>query len=173
MPIALDTIEEKLERREFPNLTALESYFKRMVQNAKDYNEPSSEIAADAERLRKALSNYMSKTNPAYKTPGYVAIPTPIPAELLKADDENTGESDEDAEGDSDEDVPAPVSNKRAPGRPRKSLSGADGNGKRSSLTPALTDAQYSQDGFSSLNFQQAQEKLIGEMLQHTSEDDE
>src|SRR3981189_535327 len=64
MPIAIDTIESKLTRREFPTLTTLESYFKRMVSNAKDYNQKGSEIYDDAERIRKALSNYMTKHNP-------------------------------------------------------------------------------------------------------------
>ena len=79
MPIALSTIETKLKRSEFPTLTSLESYFKRMISNAKEYNERGSVIHDDAERLRKALSNYMTKTNPAYKTPGFVCQPTPLP----------------------------------------------------------------------------------------------
>jgi len=36
MPIAFDTIEGKLNRHEFPDLTSLESYFKRMISNARN-----------------------------------------------------------------------------------------------------------------------------------------
>jgi hypothetical protein len=57
MPIAINTIEEKLKRHKYPNLTALEGDLKRMVSNAKSYNERSSLIFADAERIRKLLSN--------------------------------------------------------------------------------------------------------------------
>lgn len=50
-----------------------------MVQNAKEFNATSSKIYEDAERLRKALSNFMPKHNPAYKDQEYRAVPTPIP----------------------------------------------------------------------------------------------
>src|SRR6266498_5235381 len=52
-----------------------------MVKNAKDYNDKSSAIFADAERIRKLLSNFMVKHNPAYQDPSYSAVPTPIPVE--------------------------------------------------------------------------------------------
>src|SRR5438045_3899264 len=178
MPIALDTIEEKLKRREFPALTALESYCKRMIANAKEYNEKGSEIYDDAERIRKALSNFMTKTNPAYKTPGYTAVPTPIPPKKLKLekpkpaakeDEEEAEEDEEDAEG-SDEDAPGepdpetvepPIPMKRSRGRPPKNPpSNLSGNAQRSSVTPSsITDSQYANVGFQGLNFQQAQEK--------------
>jgi hypothetical protein len=51
-----------------------------MVQNAKDYNSTKSLIFEDAERMRKALSNYMPKHNPAYMREGYRPYPTPIPS---------------------------------------------------------------------------------------------
>ena len=54
-----------------------------MIQNAKDYNATKSEIFEDAERLRKAMSNFMPKHNPAYADPNYRAYPTAIPQELL------------------------------------------------------------------------------------------
>jgi hypothetical protein len=50
-----------------------------MVQNAKEFNATGSRIYEDAERIRKALSNFMPKHNPAYKDERYRAIPTPIP----------------------------------------------------------------------------------------------
>lgn len=183
MPISINTIEEKLKRREFPTLTTLESYCKRMISNAKEYNERGSEIHDDAERIRKAVSNYMTKINPAYKKSNYVPFPTPLPAEPLpEADQDADGDEDEDAEG-SDEDAdgeidteapnPAPVA-KRRPGRPPKnpSLNNA-ANGGRSSATPtSITDSQYNNVGFQSLTFQQAQEKIVADILRY-KEDEE
>jgi hypothetical protein len=67
-------------------MTALESDLKRMVQNAKEFNATGSKVYEDAERIRKALSNFMPKHNPAYKDQDYRALPTPIP------DDDDNGE---------------------------------------------------------------------------------
>lgn len=81
LPIAFSTIEAKLKARGYPNLAAVESDVKRMVNNAKQFNDKNSAIYADAERVRKTASNFMTKHNPAYKNPSYSAIPTPIPGE--------------------------------------------------------------------------------------------
>ncbi|KAH0848398.1 hypothetical protein FOPE_02212 [Fonsecaea pedrosoi] len=83
MPLSLNMIEQRLENYEYENLEALESDLKRMVQNAKDYNNSRSSIFEDAERIRKALSNFMPKHNPAYLRQDYRAYPTPIPQDLL------------------------------------------------------------------------------------------
>ncbi|PHH67317.1 hypothetical protein CDD81_80 [Ophiocordyceps australis] len=88
MPIALETIEQKLNQGDFQNLAELESYFKRMICNAKDFYPRSSSTFEDAERVRKALSNYMTKTNPAYGTRGYQAHPTPLPPEEANEEEE-------------------------------------------------------------------------------------
>lgn len=180
MPIALDTIEEKLKRREFPTLTSLESYCKRMISNAKEYNQKGSEIYDDAERIRKALSNFMTKNNPAYKKPGYVAFPTPLPAEdspeeVEEEEDEDAEGSDEDAEGDVDMETPDPAPpSKRQRGRPPRNPSSNNAlNGQRKSVTPSsMTDSQYGAVGFQGLTFQQAQEKLVADMIEH-KEDEE
>jgi hypothetical protein len=158
MPIAFDTIEAKLNRREFPNLTSLESYFKRMISNAKEYNEKGSEIAEDAERFRKALSNFMVRHNPAYKTPGYVAFPTPIPDTPERMD---APDSDVDADGEPDNEIEIQSASKRQRGRP-KSL---PNQVRTSSNTPALSEPRYSGITFSGLTFQQAQEKLVEELM--------
>lgn len=177
MPIALDTIEEKLKRREFLNLTSLESYCKRMISNAKEYNQKGSEIYDDAERIRKALSNFMTKNNPAYKKPGYVAFPTPLPAEDPAEEEEEVDAegSDEDAEGDVDMETPDPAPPvKRQRGRPSRNLaSNSAANGQRKSATPSsMTDSQYNSVSFQGLTFQQAQEKLVADMIEH-KEDEE
>jgi hypothetical protein len=159
MPIAFDTIEAKLNRREFPNLTSLESYFKRMISNAKEYNEKGSEIAEDAERFRKALSNFMVRNNPAYKTPGYVAFPTPLPG---TPDQMEAAGSDVDADGEPDNDIESQTAAKKPRGRP-KSL---PNQVRTTSNTPALSEQRYSGINFSGLTFQQAQERLVQELME-------
>ena len=154
MPIALDMIESKLLNLEFPDLTSLESYFKRMVLNAKEYNEKGSIIYEDAERLRKVLSNFMTKNNPAYKTPGFTAHPTPLPGEDGEGDNEAA-----EVEEESEIEVAA-LPRKR--GRPPKN---PQAHAQRKSATPALGDSQYAGVSFSALNFQQAQEKIMADLI--------
>lgn len=94
MPLSLNMIEQRLENLEYENMEQLESDLKRMVQNAKDYNHSKSPIFEDAERIRKALSNFMPKHNPAYLRPDYRAYPTPIPQELLDQQRESSAASE-------------------------------------------------------------------------------
>jgi hypothetical protein len=156
LPIALDTINTKLRNGDFSSLTALESYFKRMIQNARQYNQRGSEVHEDAERLRKALSNFMRDRNPAYKLiPGYTAVPTPIPGE----DGTDSGDID-DANGEGDEEVDSTPASKRKPGRPPK-----NSQAQRLSVTPALSDFQYAGVSFEGLTFQKAQEKIVEDMI--------
>ncbi|KAF6829761.1 bromodomain containing protein [Colletotrichum plurivorum] len=108
MPISLSMIERKLNNGEFSTLTDLESYFKRMVTNAKEYYPRHSQIFEDAERVRKALSNFMTKTNPAYSRGGYTAVPTPLPAD---------GDVRDEVE-EEDEDNVTPVKNNRRKSQP-------------------------------------------------------
>ena len=181
MPIALDTIEEKLKRYEFENLEQLESYFKRMISNAKDYNQRGSEIYDDSERLRKALSNVMVKINPAYQRPGYSAYPTPLPSDPKggpKSVSEPTSkpapkvtlkvavpivdeEVDEDAEGEPDDEEEPETPIKRGRGRPPKDPRALQAK----SATPVISDSRYSGVGFESLSFQQAQEKILEDLI--------
>lgn len=83
MPLSLNLIEERLKDRHYETMELLESDLKRLVQNAKEYNDSKSEVYLDAERIRKALSNFMPKHNPAYANPDYRAVPTPIPQAML------------------------------------------------------------------------------------------
>lgn len=178
MPIAIDTIEAKLKRGEFLNLTALESYIKRMVSNAKEYNEQGSEIHADAERIRKALSNFMVKHNPAYKTPGYIAFPTPIPPDKPKEQSPSADDgSDVDAEGEVDAETSStstPLLVKRRPGRPPKNP--LHPSHPAQLLLAAQRSASVGQTGspqksgsnpFTGMTFQQAQDKLVSDMITH------
>ena len=82
--MSLDMIENKLLQYQYPDMERLESDLKRLVQNAKEYNSTKSEVYEDAERIRKALSNFMPRHNPAYLNPNYRAYPTPLPHEQIK-----------------------------------------------------------------------------------------
>ncbi|KAK3942759.1 Bromodomain-containing protein [Diplogelasinospora grovesii] len=203
LPISLKTIERKLHNQDFENLAELESYFKRMVSNAKDYFPKGSEVFEDAERVRKALSNYMTKTNPAYKLiPQYSCQATPLPpedepeqdaehdgeqdaegeedaeGEVVEGEDDAEGEEDDDGndddeddeeeeEDDDDEDAPPRkiVIKRRGPGRPPKT--GATGASSRrfEKNRRAKADHEYEGVPYKGLNFQQAQEKIVEELI--------
>ncbi|ATY62847.1 Bromodomain containing [Cordyceps militaris] len=201
MPISLGIIEEKLEKGDFKNLAELESYFKRMIVNAKEFYPRSSSVFDDAERFRKALSNYMTKNNPAYAKRGYQAVATPLPQE----DAEGEGEGDEDQENEGDEDgggekeeeeeeAKEEVEEEQAEedepeeqepeGPRRKSIilkrreepASSRSRPRRSSayqaspkpVTPAKPDGhQYEGVPYKGLTFQEAQEKIVEEMLRH------
>ncbi|ESZ99018.1 hypothetical protein SBOR_0552 [Sclerotinia borealis F-4128] len=182
MPVAFDTVQEKLDNRDFATLSELESFFKRLVKNAKDYNERESIIHRDAERIRKAVVKFMTDNNPEYKTnPGLKLEPTPIgpiglvesrpvvprPAEPAPVATEQD-DSDADAEGEP-EDLeeqqqikiePQPIVKRR--GRPPKNP-----GAPRKSTTPAVSDSHYAGVSFSGLTFQQAQEKILADVLSH------
>ncbi|KAL3422143.1 hypothetical protein PVAG01_06299 [Phlyctema vagabunda] len=160
LPIALSTIERKLRNNEFQTLTSLESYVLRMVQNAKDYNERGSQIYADAERIKKALVNYMTKHNPAHKKPNFVCQPTPIPGGASSLPSE--ADSDEDSKSD----IRAPQTKKR--GRPpKKAGTIVRVQSRRSSATPATGEGKFSSINSANLNFQQAQEKLVTDLIRY------
>lgn len=185
MPIAFDTIQQKLENGDFSTLTELESFFKRLVKNAKDYNERESIIHRDAERIRKAVVKFMNEKNPEYKTnPGMKLEPTPIgpvelvvykPAEAKPVEPVSVpteqDDSDADAEGEP-EDLEGGEEFKTEP-HPllkRKGRHHKNPWAPRKSTTPALSDSQYAAISFAGLTFQQAQEKVIADILSHKEE---
>ncbi|KAF4457956.1 Protein polybromo-1 [Fusarium austroafricanum] len=186
MPISLSMIEQKLNDGEFENLSELEGYFKRMISNAKEYYPRSTEPFEDAERIRKALSNYMTKKNPAYHVRGYQAVPTPFPDEDAVEGDENENgensdenederedENDDEDEEEEDEEEEEPSSRRRTitlkrrtPGRTarRASTRGKETPSKPAAPT-AKPDHQYEDVPYKGLSFQQAQEKIIEELI--------
>lgn len=158
MPLALDTIEDKLNRREYPTLEALEGDVKRLIQNARDFNERGSQIADDAERLRKAMANFMPKHNPRYADPTYKAVPTPIPAHLLTEApmDESAGEDTQRQK------LKIKLTNKRAPtGSPAVRTPAPKPEPKsKSKLAPG-----FKVPNFEGMDFQKAQEQIMTEMI--------
>ena len=136
-----------------------------MVGNAKAFNERNSEVFADAEKIRKMVSNWMTKHNPAYKDgSGYTPFATPLPSELgVRASPKpvvkqgNTGGVSETED---------------APEKPRRSVTlhgpslSSSSNHRRASSTPAVQEAEDAGESFDGNTFQQAQEKLMSEMIQ-------
>lgn len=196
MPISLEIIERKLENLELSNMSELESYFKRMVGNAKEYYPRTSQIFEDAERVRKATSNYMTRTNPAYKLVlGYTAMPIPIPpdydaeAELRgerraaaaatthadeQGEDDAEGEDDEmadaDADGDEEDDQDAqPEPTTRIVLKRRGGRPSSERNGTPSS-SGGKGDIEYANVPYKGLTFQQAQEKLVDALIRRKGE---
>jgi Bromodomain len=141
--------QDKLEARQYGNLTALESDLKRMVQNAKEFNTINSKIYEDAERLRKALSNFMPRHNPAYKNEDYRAVPTPIPGGSEK-------EADASQSPINTMDTPtAPTIKLRVNG----SASRRNGNGNGKAKKAESPDAEDE-------TMQQEQAKIVDEMIE-------
>lgn len=200
MPICLTAIEDKLNKGDFKNLSELESYFKRMIANAKEFYPRSSAVFDDAERVRKALSNYMTKTNPAYQTRGYQAVPTPLPpedgeeveeeeeadedaegeeqeaeeqpAEEDNAEDDEEEEEDDEEEEEDEEEDEEPASRrrsiiiKRSRGRPSRN-STSQTNTPRRNRASGRSDREYHNVPFKGLSFQQAQEKMVEDLLRY------
>ena len=78
-------------------MTKVESDLKRMVFNAKAYNEKTSEIHRDAEKIRKMVTHHMKerKLNPAYADPSYSSFPTALPGEEEDDEDQAADEGEE------------------------------------------------------------------------------
>ena len=79
-------------------MTKAESDLKRMVFNAKAFNEKTSELHRDAEKIRKMVTHHMKerKLNPAYADPTYASFPTPLPGE--EGEDEDEAEEEEEGQ---------------------------------------------------------------------------
>lgn len=226
MPVSLRVIERRLYRHELKDMSELESWLKRMVNNAKEYYPRNSQTYEDAERVRKATSNYMVKTNPAYKSQTYAATPAPIPsnfdvdaelaAEELPSDmaanempprppqqqqapvelqgrrdqpqypvdeEDAEGEDEEmlDAELDGEDDEADDADADADASRGANTRIVLKRRGQRSNETEDTPDAlstsgdkgdgQYSEVSYQGLNFQQAQEKIVDEMMRRTEEE--
>lgn len=148
--------QDKLTQGQYRTITEIESDVKRMVANAKFYNDDKSIIYGDAERIRKLLSNFMLRNNPAYKNPDYVAFPTPIPGE-----DGVNGTIVHPPSRDMSE----------KPKKPTISLKAA--RDRTSSVDPNAmqVDGDAGSGDFTGKTFQQAQEQLMEEMIKFTDEE--
>ncbi|KAL1871303.1 hypothetical protein VTK73DRAFT_2135 [Phialemonium thermophilum] len=203
LPISLETIERKLQNREFSTLTEVEAYFKRMVNNAKEFHSRGSQVYEDAERVRKALSNYMVKTNPAYQLiPGFSCQATPLPeddeveAETTEDNGRDAAQDDEGAEeeqqegekedggsGEEENEEEVDEEDEGSDAGPRSIVLKRKGSrrSQRGSVTSlpksgekwkGKPDHEYEGIPYKGLNFQQAQEKIVEEMIRAEDEDE-
>ncbi|KAL5376303.1 hypothetical protein PMIN03_012041 [Paraphaeosphaeria minitans] len=171
LPIAIDTIEDRLNARGYTCLADVESDAKRLVNNAKAYNGKKSAIYEDAERLRKTASNWMVKHNPAYRREGYQAVATPIPGEdpvpygkpiprIHPATPKATPSTPDSASTERPRRAAAVAATQAvtpAPSKLRQSASAAPEEGD-------ITD-------FKGKSFQQAQEQIINGLISYTEPD--
>ncbi|CAD0044799.1 unnamed protein product, partial [Aureobasidium pullulans] len=159
LPVAIQTVQDKLERHEYPTLSTVESDIKRMVSNAKQYNDDKSTVYQDAERIRKALSNFMTKHNPAYKDPNYVALPTPLPGQ----DDDATASSAPPTRDPSEQPRKIKISLKA--NRDRKSSAAPV-----AASSPAVVQDDSDPSAFTGKTLQQAQEHIVNGLISHTDQ---
>ena len=157
LPVSIDTVEVKLRRNEFPTIAAVESDFKRMVANAKAYNQSGSVIWEDAERIRRHFTTFMKRNNPAYKRKGYTPFPTPIP-------DEDTG-SEQNGQGrQKSETVERVATASPKPSDKKSSVapSTATGDADEGVEQPESPHVDLDLQG---LAFQEAQEMIVAHLL--------
>ena len=165
-------IQDKLTNGEYNNLAQVESDCKRLVNNAKAYNDKKSLIYEDAERLRKTASNWMVKHNPAYRDGNYVAVATPVPGE-----DSSTPVKPIPRVASTPRAVHTPVASSDLTERPRRAAAvahlGTPATSKlRHSASAALNDEEEDDDddddqGYTGKTFQQAQEQIVRDIIDY------
>ena len=150
-------------------MTRLEGDLRRMISNAKAFNEKRSQAFSDSEKIRKQLQVFMQENNPAYKDPSYVPYTTPVPEgwqpQHEKPEPEDAPEQD--AEGETDPEEVAKPAEKRTRLVTRVGSSAA-ANDRRASSTPAVQDFEGAYESFEGNTFQQAQQKIVGEIMNFT-----
>lgn len=160
-------------------MTPVESDLRRMVGNAKSFNQKSSEIFSDAEKIRKAIVAFMIKNNPAYKSKDYAPAPTPVPEgwqDHLEKQDDSPGpipkdESDHEvipkqvSKESSSEDSNEPLEKPKPPAKATDPPSARASTSRRATSTPGVQDVAGAGESFEGDTFQQAQEKIITEMI--------
>ncbi|KAL8895621.1 MAG: hypothetical protein Q9207_008089 [Kuettlingeria erythrocarpa] len=130
-----------------------------MISNAKSFNEKSSQIFSDAEKIRKAVSNFMVENNPAYQTENYKPFPTPVPEDWQPPVIEEEKED--------------PARSTRGMSNRRASSVATGQSTVRASATPGAHDREGLGESFEGDTFQRAQEKIVAEMIDLKNEDDE
>ena len=153
-------------------MTALEGDFRRMISNAKSFNEKRSAVFSDSEKIRKILSRYMEEHNPAYRKPNYQAFTTPVPSDWKEKLEAQKAAEEQDAEGEDDpevtEDVNAPVKRTRLVTHVGSSSAAND---RRASSTPVVQDAEGAFQSFEGNTFQEAQEKIMTELMNYRNDE--
>ena len=173
----METIEAKVKSNEYVSVTAIESDLKRMVQNAKEFNDSKSGIFEDAERIRKLVFNFMKVNNPEYKdNPGYSATPTPVPAPAVVP--VSNGRQSVKKESEVPESVTVKIKTKQS------SVARSSEPDRKSSIAPSAAtgeDAEDDEDAednaasedidFTGKSFQEAQQLIISHFLHYADEE--
>lgn len=190
MPIAIDTIEvcpslvhvyalvtfrlliyvqNKLNNGEYASLAQVESDCKRLVNNAKAYNDKNSVIYQDAERLRKTASNWMVKHNPAYRDGNYVATATPIPGEDNSTPSRPPPRITATPRTAHTPATPATIETVERPRRAAAIAASATPapSKLRQSASAALEDDDDNSADYAGKTFQQAQEQIVREIIEY------
>ncbi|KAL1960755.1 hypothetical protein VTO42DRAFT_6585 [Malbranchea cinnamomea] len=161
LPISLAMIEKRLKNHEYPRMTPVESDLRRMIGNAKFYNEKGSLIFSNAERIRKIVVGAMPDINPAYKDPNYAPFPTPVP------DSEEEGQTEPAEEADAQEPEAEESTAQETP-QGRRQSSNRPSTAERGVDADATTN-----DSFEGCTLEAAQEKILSEMIRMKDEDGE
>ena len=148
-------------------MSALESDIKRLISNAKQYNDRNSEVHSDAEKIRKMAATMMQKINPAYEDPSYAPVPTPLP------DDEAKEESPSEQAGDGMENgTPEATGGKTSL---RLKLRGPSERSSAPSERPSGTDGEAKVDAsdlsFEGKTFQAAQQDIVQALMGYEDEE--
>lgn len=157
-------------------MTTLESDFRRLVQNAKDYNDTKSQIFEDAERMRKLIFNFMKVNNPAYREEtNYSAFPTPIPAATAPPVQESAQNGGGDITPGPREGSAKPklVLSARASEQPAKqtSIAPSAGTGEEDEDDAGGEDDGANDIDFTGMTFQEAQQQMIAFLLRYHDEE--
>ncbi len=142
-------------------MTTVESDLRRMILNAKSFNEKSSQVFSDAEKIRKAVSNFMVDNNPAYQTKDYKPFPTPVPEDWQPQPlpEEKANEPEVETKTEADYST-------RGMSTRRASSSATGPSNARASATPGAHVTDGLGEPFDGDTFQTAQEKIVAEMLE-------
>ncbi|KAH0539102.1 hypothetical protein FGG08_004340 [Glutinoglossum americanum] len=163
LPVALDIVEERLTHREYPNLSALEADLKRLISNAKSYNSKTSEVFSDAEKVRKMLSDFMRKNNPAYvANPNHVTYPTATPT----ATPEKATKMERGIEPDGIAEIDGGRGRRRVvSSRPSNKKGAVNGEIAVPLVLEKNTRGGAKPNGFEGKSFQEAQKVILAEMV--------
>ena len=161
-------LQRRLKNHEYATLEVLEGDVKRLIQNARDFNERGSVITDDAERLRKAMANFMPKHNPKYQDPNYKAVPTPIASQLENGSVEKEKETPSDERRQS---LKIKLTNKRA--LEESPTTRTPTPKPASTPKPVLKPTRRATNlpSFEGMDFQKANEQIIQEMIELRDEE--
>lgn len=136
-----------------------------MVSNAKSFNEKSSELFSDAEKIRKLVVSFMTKNNPAYETGLYTPYSTPVPVGWQTRLQTESDAHDIDADGETDPDEAVDTTRPTSVINTTILTTTKPADYREASLTPVIQDAEGAGESFEGNNFQQAQDKILTEMI--------